>query len=216
MFLANRLRGAGARGPRVRAISEYRANAVSRQHVVSMPSFAAGDVLLVLIAGFSSNPTFQTPSGYTQRAAFTGSLFAGKWSVFSKVASGSEGGTLTLSYTGSNTNDSQAVSILSIGKANGDVSVGSMVEALSSNTIDPPSVSPGWAEPTLWLPVGFSGPAGLPYLSGPSGYDPVSDLTNASFGVFARTRKSASENPGIITRTGSQDFRATTIAVRGA
>jgi hypothetical protein len=188
-------------------------------HVVTLPSsIAAGNRLLIGIRISGASTTVTTPSGWVLTASRESSSSAASSRVFSRVADGAEGASVTI--TTSDTRRSASIAARITGAT--DIE-GAFVAA---DSLDPPSVSPSWGSAmTLWFT--FAGTKRTDNtLTAPSGYGNQVDAESAANNTSAaharaamayRTNEASSENPNTWGSTGTLDLpHSATIAVRPA
>lgn len=183
---------------------------------VTLPTYFAGDMLLVLAANRSFGvPTpISAPSGWN--TLFNGTrdyhTFVGFW----RISDGGEGAALSL--TGSNVALAYAID-----KHGGVIETSSVVVGRST-TVDPPACTPSFGQQkTLWLPVAarsyWNGPVGGS-LTIPTNYSDLLRQVHSSnwVEVFScqRSLEVISENPSAYTVTGNRSFSVYTLAIRGS
>ena len=205
--------------PVIEATAYSSENAYAQMHDVTLPAGIAADDLLLVFFTISSEQdgSVLTPSGWTQLYAVTIGT-KGHERCFYRVATGSEGATLTVdSSPGGGVSASTAYRITNY---DGVPSCGTAATGTSASP-NPPSLSPsGGSGRFLWIAAAHTSAS----VSGtaPSGY---SNLLNANTGVgnawhaqtltAEREYEGATEDPGVFTIT-SALWAANTVAVRGA
>lgn len=207
MYLA----GVGATPTVVGVLASHNDFATSHSFSVPGGGTVAGELLLLGCSGTS----WSAPAGWSTL------LNSGNAAVFYKVASGSEGGTITV------TSGSAGPSGASIYRISGYSGAPEAASASSTGTApDPPSLTPSWAAAnTLWIAFAesFVSAVSLSFSSYPSGYSNGVNDTGNSFGVVWAMSASAqlassatSEDPGAfaLTSAGSVVWRAITVAVK--
>lgn len=187
-------------------------------HTVNLPaSISAGNLLIVFFVN-EDDTTVTTPAGWSLLKAMleTGAA-TNKMSIFYKVASGSEGA--TLSVTTSSSRVSSHISYRITGYANTpQVSTGA---TSTTGNPDPDSLTPsGGAKDYLWIAAcstRFGSGAISSYPTSYSGSNLNSRITGALGGsnvaVGTRDLNASSENPGSFNFPTNQYWTACTIAV---
>lgn len=194
-------------------------------HSVALPATVSEGDLLRVAMSFDGNPTVtwdnSTAGTWTLlSAANNGSIC--KQVNYIKVADGTEGG-LTLSVTTSATEQSvyRAVAYTSWGGTLSDVAVSATPATGVSTAPNPPSLTSGFgAVDTLWIEV-FTVDNGTRSVTAASANytNLFSDASGGTAGVVLgsarRELAAATEDPGTATISASDDWIATTIAIRG-
>lgn len=180
--------------------------------VVSLPgTYVAGDMLMVLLK-LSSGDTFTTPSGWTNLAIDTSACGPKEW-VYWKVASGSEGSTVSITQSGTST---WAGVSYSIRNYSGSPAFAIAVSS-SFPSPNPPSLTSGFgAVPTLW--IAHIATNTTVFASYPSGYVNGVVSSGASSNISAAATKATtavSEDPGTFSGSGTAATCANTLAVKG-
>jgi hypothetical protein len=167
----------------------------------------AGD--LILLFGRYNVVTLTFPSGWTQ-------LFEGiepnntiKGGCFFKIATGGE---TTVSITASASTAIQTIAY----RISGQVGVPEAVTTNGSGNTssDPPNLAPSWGtKKTLW--IAHTAHQLNAVTASPSGYTNQIVAANNTCVTIQRNLEAASENPGPWTLSGSQGWRASTVAVQG-
>lgn len=191
-------------------------------HPVNLPSgITAGDLLLLFVA-INSNPTVTDPSTWTPLVSAVNS---DTFRIYAKIASGSEGSTVTV---GLNSNQRvAAVAYRITGARNGvtssEIAVSSAVTG-SSATPDPPSLTPSWGSAeNLWIAVTFASDSSFTFSSYPTNYSlgqnnvqPGAAGNSSAVSVAARLLTGTSEDPGVFTTVTARTRSTYTLAVRPA
>lgn len=189
-------------------------------HVVPYPTgvsggIQAGDLLLVFF-GLDLGATSVTSwGGFTQldyQDVATGTSSGGCAYLW---ASGGESGTFTVTTVGSER--ATAICICVRGADTGQTPVISSAVTGNSTNPDPPSLTPGWTDKTLWLAFAVSDVSAAP-TAGPAGYSnfTVTSGTSAAFVAIAtNANQVATEDPGAFTMA-TEQWAAWTIAVKPA
>lgn len=181
-------------------------------YAVPLPAgIAAGD-LLVIIVGVNATATLTTPSGWTQLAnAFSGTQ---RLAVYYKIASGSEGSTVSVTASAS---ASWATNSYRISNYQGTPEAGTPATG-SSTAPNPPSLSPSWGSAkTLWIAAAANN--GAASFSGtPANYG--NQITGSASLVkttsVRRELEASSDDSGAFTLSSSNVWVAHTIAIRPA
>lgn len=189
----------------------------STTHSVSMPaSTTAGQLLVVVIQFQTGLGTSNTPAGWTQSLAPSGTT---PTSVFTRVADGTEGGT-TVNFT--TTNAVAAIAhCYQINNWFGTIATGVNITTAAS-TNDPPANTPSWAtDRSLWLAIAVannSPSAAVTVSTYPTSYVNTTFATNTPDMTIAgcsRNNYAATENPSTYVWNTSPSFNnAMTIAIR--
>jgi len=186
-------------------------------HAVSLPaSISAGDLLIVLLYLFSGSgvPGISTPSGWTSLGTVDDSTDR-RLSVFYKIASGSEGASVTVT---SDINSSGAHNSYRITGYSGapEIAIASSVGAPN-----PPNLAPSWgALDTLWLAIGGDSNDAAD-MTAPASYTNIiqdfESVSGLNAGSARRALNAGSENPAAFGgTTASGTALSATVAVRPA
>ena len=146
----------------------FNTEGAAEAHTIPLPSgIAAGERLLIFFNGSGVN---QTTSGWTKIIENTGTG-AGDLCVFSKIASGSEGASVSVSVQSGSSVNVAAITYRVSGAGDIEGTAGSLATSVPPN---PPSHAASWgADKNLWFAVGAASRAGTTTMlstSGPSGY----------------------------------------------
>jgi hypothetical protein len=201
--------------PMVETSSGGNNNSDNTSHTVNLPaSIEARDLLLVFFVA-DGNPTITFPAGWTQlfQDANGTAVVLGAWY---RIADGTEGATITVTTSAS---EKSAHASYRISGYYGVPEVETSV--FNTGTIpNPPSLTPSWGSAhCLWF--GVEGNDSNETVSDyPSGYTLTSNNyansgDGCSLGVAGENVTAASEDPGMFTITGSQEYVTNTIAIRG-
>jgi hypothetical protein len=167
----------------------------------------------MLITFHATQGSVTTPSGWTA----AGSI--GLANIFTKAASGSEGGTTVNVVTANSVK--AAAQTYRITRWFGDAGTNGVVVATNSGapgtSADPSNNTPNWTDRTLWLAA--AAVTGNPTFSvDPTNYTNVQSTGDGAstclLRSLRRTLYATSENPSTFTWSGSQSWSAFTIAVR--
>jgi len=212
MFIATAAIG-GANFPEVVTQTTSNDDTVGGSMSASLPgSIVAGEILLIV-------NIFRTDSSIS---GWNTGVSSDLINVFWKIASGSEGSSVTIN-TGSGSSFGASVAYRISGGASVEVS---SVASGTSTDPNPPSLSPSWGtKKTLWF-AGMgavrTGSGGTISVSGyPSGFsNHQTDIGISSFpqgrrvAVAQKQEKTATQNPGDFTLGTSLDWEAVTIGVK--
>jgi hypothetical protein len=127
------------------------------------PTYSAGD-LLVLFLSTQTNATgtINTPSGWTATFQTAGGAGTQMLAMFYKVATGSEGSTVTVTITASTRLIGNAYAIQA-GTYTGTPTYASVGDSGASTSADPPSLTPGAGSTKyLWIAAVACGPGSAP------------------------------------------------------
>lgn len=225
-FGVNAAPPAGGGGLSIAATNTYTTGTATTTHPLNLPaSISAGDLLLVF-ANFNGGPTVTDPAGWTVILGnYVGNVDEPR--IYAKIASGSEGSTVTVTLNTSQR--ASAVSYRITGNRNGvtssEIALSSVANASSTLTPNPPNLTPSWGSAAnLWIAVGFSDSSDLVLSSYPTNYDlgqnaaivsPANDNANSVL-TASRLLTATSEDPGVFTMTAGseEDWDAFTLAVR--
>lgn len=180
---------------------------------VSLPSSIVAGNKLVVLFGTNGSTSVTTPSDWT--LVGTASNGSGpldrKLAVFEKIADGSEGSTLSVTFGGAAWG---ATAYQISGSASATLYAGT---GSSSANPDPPNNNPGTSAATLWI-VGASKRQTTTLSSAPSGYSNLitglSSGSNASVASADKTSTASSEDPGTFTGSGADTWAAVTLGIR--
>lgn len=215
---------AGPSAPTLVSLTETGFSTNTTAHLVAYPASVTAGHLVMLLWSNDSSPT-ATPAGtWTQvYNAMGGSSVRGACWV--KTAAGTEGGTTVDVVTSAA--EAAAAQILIFSGWSGtltDVKAATSSITVTSQTFDPPSLTPSYGSfPSYWLAT-LHGSTGQIISSGPTGYtnviwtrgDPTS--TGGQVGSARGGAKTVlSEDPGVFTMDASTtaDFLTGTIAIKG-
>lgn len=207
--------------PQVAAFSTAATNASGTNHNVNMPTgISAGDQLLAYIA-------CSTPGNAPSRAGWDalscngdlGGSSTGSLHVFSRIADGSEGSSVTFTTPASCLSVTQCDRITDY---NGTPQTTAGVTQSSGTNPNPPALTPpGGASDRLWITLVGYGNGTQTISSYPSSYTNGRNfrqhsVTNRGVGIAYRELNAASEDPGSFTVSGSAAARSLTIAIEPA
>jgi len=214
------------RFPVVQTTATSEETSTTNTHTVSLPSgIQAGDVLIFVFFGNapSGNPSMSSwpPSGWTSLTSKDDNNVDDCYAVAYKVASGSEGSTVTVETSGFPGNCFSLHQSYRLSSCMGDVELTDTSQFDDDATPDPPSESVSWGTDydTLWL-AGFVGAevATRTISSYPTNYDNEYFQTGEDHSHVATARReltAASEDPGVYTLSDIVDGWAFTIGIQG-
>lgn len=184
-------------------------------------SIQANDLLIIFLAlcGGSGGAT-STPSGWTNLFRKVLTSPADELSCYYKVASGSEGSTVSVSASAS---ENWAANAYRITGYQGTPEAGTATSG-NSTAPNPPSLSPSWGSAaTLWLAVEGDRDTNNTAATLPTNYtNGLFALVNDSGTIRARCTSgrrfltASSEDPGTFTLPGGNQWGANTVAIRPA
>ncbi len=194
----------------------------STSHSVTLPSSIASGNLLLLICGINGTPTVTDPAGWTVTlSAANGDT----WRIYSKIATGSEGSTVSVSLSSAQRMGcaNYQISGNRNGTSSSEIEVSSTVDA-NTATPDPPSLSPSWGSAeNLWFAISFTSDTNSTLSSNPTNYSlgQISGFNGTGSGgagtgaaVAVRLLTATSEDPGVFTFSNAKARSAYTLAVR--
>lgn len=208
--------------PLVQSVTTTSVGIASTTHNISMPATVnAGDLLLIGIAT-SGTSVKTTPGGWTRLNSNSERTV-----VYAKAAAGTEGGTTVDVVTvGSETAAAHTYRVTSWF---GTVATGVAIQISGGSYTsggggdpafpDPPILTPGWTDRSLWLALlGMDRSSGAT-LTYPTSYTSGSETVGGveSVGSARRTRYASSENPGTFSSdpgAGTTNWDVYTLAVR--
>lgn len=199
----------------------------STSHSVTLPATVAAGNLLRVAMAFDGNPTVtwddSTAGTWTLlRQGNNGSIC--KLVNYVKVADGTEGGlTLTVTTSASEQSVYRAVAYNQWeGTLSGGVAVVATASTGTSTSPNPPALTTGWgAVDTLYLEVVSVDNGNRSVTAASANYTGLfSDASNGTAGVCLgsarRELAAASDDPGVMTISASDEWVAVTIGIRGS
>ena len=208
--------------PVVEGTNQNATTSVSSSIAVALPaSIQAGELLIIFVsANNNAGVTFTTPSGWTQLYNVTGGGNMRRHACYYKVATGSEGASVTL--TGS-TNATFAANSYRISGYQGTPEAATPATG-SSASPNPPSLTPSWGSAkTLWLAVAADISTSGTAPTAPTNFGSGITAQGNTFGAnqcrtssSRRELESTSEDPGTFTIGSSNQWIAATVAIRPA
>ena len=183
-------------------------------HTVNMPSTVAND-FIVILAATDGLPTTVPPTGFTE-------LFdSGGLHVFIKVATGSEGSTVTFSTSAAETSAHITLAGNNWFEDLAGIEISASASATSSSP-DPDSVTASWGSDDNLFIANFAATRGDRTTTGyPSNYtgsniDNPNGVGGAGAQMACATRNLAASNddPGTFSTSGSVPYVASTIVIR--
>lgn len=189
-------------------------------YAVALPTgVAAGEVVILLAARYVDGLT-TTDTGWSKVEEFSGGSGIGKVAVFTLAASGGET-SVTLTGGGSYNSNKETHVCFRIGGQHATYYYAGTSASGSSNTPDPPSVTPapGSDDYLILAMMGCDGRAG--YNTPPSGYSIVGsvnggDYNNNTIAVASLGVSGTTANPGTFGISGIRAWGAQTVAIRPA
>jgi PKD repeat protein len=207
--------------PQVAATNSGANDVNSTSHTLNLPTGIAAGNLLIIFYAFDGSPTVSGISENGYSTLGTTSASSPYTRVAYKIATGSEGSTVT--FTSDVAEKSAHITYRITGWHGTTAPAISTVATATSANPDPASLNPsGWdIEETLWLAVAAWDAGNTNLSTFPSGYtNGLLNRATSSDGVGIATAQrelaAASEDPGAFTLTGSQAWKAYTLAVRPA
>lgn len=194
-------------------------------HPLNLPSgISSGDLLLVF-AAFNGLPTVTDPSGWTVLVSKTNT---DTYRIYAKIASGSEGSTVTVALSGANRAASVSYrltgarsTIDTTATSSATISISSASDA-NTATPDPPSLTPAWGSAeNLWIAATFASDSSFTFSSYPTNYSlgqvnaqGGSQGNGTAVSVASRLLTAATEDPGTFTTVTSRTRSTYTLAIR--
>lgn len=200
--------------PTPAGIAKGQSSASTTSHTVPLPGGITAGERLVVFGALEpyQNDVVNTPSGWTKTTTWTNSDNILMTSVvLTKIASGSEGTSLSLS-----TSSSVKMTFIAYRIRNGDQVFASSVGRAGDSTPNPPSLSPGSTQKFLWMAyaetnlseAAFSYPAN--YARGAARTNGGTQLSSMS---ATRLLNASSEDPGTFTIPTSAYWISGTLAI---
>lgn len=209
--------------PQVGEITVTQFGVDATAHLVNMPAAVdAGDLLICLFSNDNSARYPATPAGWT--LLWSGTTGSTSFSAFAKDADGTEDGT-TVDFVTSSSEMAVAhvyrITAASwLGTLGTDVVVGTPATGTNVNP-NPPSVTPGWTDDTLWIAC-FGGNNDNTVSAFPTNYTNTTSHNSGggtggcTLGSCRRELNAGSDDPGFFTFSESTGWVANTIAIRPA
>jgi hypothetical protein len=207
MLIVNHLIGFGAgaaSSPPVVAGTNASSTNSGTSLACALPAgIAAGDLLVLFVGasrGDGTAVTISTPSGWTSLFNVAGTGQVKRLACFYKVATGSEGGTQTVSFSAG----SQAASTCARVTGYGGAPESGAAATGSSSAPNPPSVAPSWGgASSLFLAATACAGTGTNAQTAPANYSDIVQASGIAGGndicrvaSAQRIGSSASEDPG--------------------
>jgi hypothetical protein len=221
--------------PNIASQTQGVTNAATATHTINLPAgIVAGDLIIAFIQNSAFNQTVPTePVGWEEiyYEGFTGgAAWPATMIVYARVATGTEGATLTFNVPGGLTTTQTAYVTVRIAKDTfgGGTNISWTTNAdwnhartNPTNAVnpDPPNLASGFTggDDTLWIAVSWQEGAAV-VSAYPAGYTggATSGLTSGNLSVALANRKvtAASEDPGVFTRAAGR-WVGQTWAIRG-
>lgn len=209
--------------PVIEDVSEGSHNTVVTSWAAPLPNnIQAGDLLLLLLASYngSSNVTVSTPSGWTQLFQQNNFTRLESWAAFYKVATGSEGSTVTVAANQAMHNASICYRIskylgVPVAAANGDAAAG---------VAAPPELTPSFGEANaLWIAAAGAANAGQVPFTQPLFFSDLRQITNINsnndrprIASAVRRWRAGTLQPTAFGGRTSQGWGSATIAIQAA
>lgn len=189
-------------------------------HTINLPaSISSGDLLIIVFHLWAETANVTTPSGWTLLTSdLTTAGTDHNLYIYYKVASGSEGSTLNISFTANFSGGTDRRSASVTARITGYSGVPQAVTTTGSDsTPDPASLTPtGGSKDWLWIATTAYG-TGRTLSTYPTSYSSNQiNKNNGSINSLAfatRNNTASSENPGTFTLSGTSDWITATIAV---
>ena len=191
-------------------------------HVVSLPTgYAAGDLLLIMFVVHSSTAT--TPSGWTLVDTNGVNSNSDNAYIFAKLATGSEGSSVTITTSASNLASGISVAITGARSSlTGMIEFAKLATTSTSLTPNPPSLTPTWGSArNIWIAVAFSQDGNYTFSSYPTNYTDKQAIQQTggfpgnSVIMAGRILSASTEDPGVFTTTANARVWTTyTLAIR--
>ncbi|WP_187967837.1 hypothetical protein [Aquibium microcysteis] len=180
---------------------------------VSMPAGNVGDLIIAAFSVVSgSTRTISTPSGFTQQYNDipTNVSQHRRAALYTRVANGSEGATISAALSGTSEWGAVALRI----RGWGDLAISAAANSTTTSNPNPPALTPPWEEmQTLWLAFvhGYNAAGDAPV-----DYTMIQQIgdDNGRMAVAARFLEAASEDPGPF--AGTNNWYARTLAIKPA
>lgn len=187
-------------------------------HTVNLPASISANDLLIVVFGVANMPTITTPSGWTLLRNVVerpGISETHQFSIFYKVASGSEGATLTIT-TGTSNRSAHVSYRITTATYTGSPEASTGTSA-GTGDANPDSLTPsGGAKDYLWLAVG--GLRSQTFSGVPTSYSTLVTAATSSqiaVGTGNRQLNATSEDPGTFSDSGDCEWTACTVSIAG-
>lgn len=209
----------------VEATNTSQENNATTSHTCNLPaSIASGELLLLFFCHNNDTSSVTTPSGWSVLIAETEATSDSNLSVFYKIATGSEGATVTVTVGSPGANSAHNSYRISGWMA--AEAAASFVNTGGDTTPDPPSLTPSWGiDKTLWIALCGSNRDGAThtisaypssYTDGISAQGQIPTLnTSVRMSSARRENRVATEDPGTFTLGTNSGTKSMTIAIRG-
>lgn len=206
----------------VNSASYTNGDTAATSHNVTLPSSIVSGNLLLLFCGINGTPTVTDPTGWTVTLSATNT---DTWRIYSRIADGSEGATVTVGLSASNRMGCAAYQISGNqnGTSSSEIAISSASNANTANP-DPPSLTPSWGSAAnIWIAVCFSADSNSNLSSYPTNYstEQVNGKNGTGAGgggtgatIAARALTATSEDPGTFAWDSAKQRSAYTLAVR--
>lgn len=212
-MLARRMQQAAAKFPVVHNRTQSNGNASGSAFTCDMPAgIQAGDLLLLFVFKASADGTISTPSGWTSMGQDAQNCRA---AIFRRTATGSDGATVTVSYTGdATTTRIMSLQVHAIRGYQGTPEA-ALLQQPSTTSPRPPSLTPSWGNKNcLWFAALFRATPPNTLISDPAQYGTFFMAGNG-LRTGTRSLRAATEHPGAFSYENATNFVSATVAVRG-
>lgn len=214
----------GKKFPVVEGITKSFTNAGSSFTATFPSGVEVGDLLVIQTNIISdANLTFTLPTGWTRVHPKRELGFISEYDVIYKVADGTEGSSVTLSY---NSAGAHTHVCFRISGASGVIEGSSATT--SGSLVNPPSHTASWgADKNLWLALGLGHSSSFSFTAAPTGYEDNFDQVAADYNGNSWSRSTwgtreyedtATQDPSTFTGTlgGNYQWCASTIVIQPA
>lgn len=186
---------------------------------INLSPAVAGDLLVVNLA-LRYPATFTAPSGWVEvGSADAGGV--GELTIFTKVATGSEGSTAAFTSSVANIGAAQCRTLTGVDTATPPQMGTANSGGVPGTTANPPALTPTWGSAsTTWLAYMGTAASGATTSAGPAGYSNFAFTNYSGGGASAGTGSAykvataASEDPGAFTSSADRWWIAATFAVK--
>ncbi len=189
-------------------------------HDIALPTVAAGNHL-VCSSGFDgAGGTISTPAGWVEVLAVD--LNANqKWRVWIRECDGTEGATVVVTTSAGNQSAHRVLKYTGVraGVVEGTTwDVAELGATGYGTTIDPPPVTTTWASTdNSYIVLAWAGGNSPAVSDYPDGYSNTGDTTaRVTIATGTKASTSTSDDPTTFTLSGSNNYRAATLVLRGA
>lgn len=192
------------------------------QHLVAMPAVVANGDLLICLFANDGSATVTTPGTFNLIAGGLSGGSVARGNAYYRIADGTEGGTTVDFVTSANEQAAAQVYRIQVGTFQGTPQGAATAGVGTTNSPNPPSVSPAWGSDDGLVIAGYAGDLGAtvsvyPYANGNT--QTLSFAGNAGRCECVscwETFSAASVDPGTFTKSNNNQSVPFTIAVRAA